>query len=64
MQKDFNELKVQKNKLHFTDFKETRIFSTDFGKNTQNRKVLKIRFVGCAMFHANGRNDGWTDGQV
>ena len=40
-------------------FDENRIFSTDFGKKSQN--FMKIRPVGAALYRADGRTDGRTD---
>jgi len=44
-----------------SDFSETLIFSTDFGKNTQTRNFMKIRPVGAKMLHADGQT--WRSSQ-
>jgi hypothetical protein len=44
--------------LFFSDFNETWIFSTDFRKHSNIKKIfMKIRRVGPSFFHACGRTD-------
>jgi len=50
--------------LFLSDFKETGIFSVDFGKGTELWNFPKIHTLGVKLFHADGRTDGQTDGKA
>jgi hypothetical protein len=50
--------------LLVSKFKETRIFSAHFRKNTQILKFTKISQVGAESFHADIHTDGRADGQI
>ena len=41
--------------LFLSDFKEKRIFSTDFRKNIEISNYKKVRPQGAELFHANGQ---------
>jgi len=47
--------------LFLSDFNETSIFSTDFGKNKQITNFMKIRQVEAELFHAHRLTDGQRD---
>ena len=46
--------------LFLSDFDETSIFSTDFGKRTRISNFMKIRPLGNELLHADGRTDRQT----
>jgi len=59
---------LSKHSLFISEFKEARIFSTKYSKNTQISNFMKTSSVGAKLFHADGRTRGQTgkkiDGQT
>jgi hypothetical protein len=50
--------------LFLSNFNETRIFSTDFSRNTQISNFIKIRGVEAELFYAEEETDRQTDGRT